>query len=299
MSRQARTFFSDLSKIMFARQHCINEIFSNYSRKKLNQIVAYQNKQYECQFVILAKTKVWDGEREKDEYTAEHISARNNGSNLITHNFIAVRHERLPYSCPPLPIYCITHFRVGTKKLIALGDGRFERTNEYKIVLCDYEHDTIQIVTYLKNKHCANISDMTYYYNDKNETVLISACENQTIILWNINTRDCSNGFQGEPFAWGKITSIDTYFDNYNNSRRIIFGSQDQNISILHVGTNEYTIIKTMAVGHKIGRLSQNNDILVKVIKRMNQNFLAATNNHNEIKFRICQTLYLLKMKNV
>ena len=32
-----------------------------------------------------------------------------------------------------------------------------------------------------------------------------------------------------------------------------------------------------------IDRLSQNKDVLVKVIKRMNQNFLAATNNENEI----------------
>ena len=124
-------------------------------------------------------------------YTAEHISARNNRSNHIMRNFIEVRHETLPYILPPLPIHRVTHFQVGTKNLIALGGGKFERTNEYKIALCDYEHDTIQIVTYLKNKHCANISDMTYYYNDKNETVLISVCENQTITLWNINTRDC------------------------------------------------------------------------------------------------------------
>ena len=39
-----------------------------------------------------------------------------------------------------------------------------------------------------------------------------------------------------------------------------------------------------MAVGHTIHRLSQNKDVLVKVIKRINQNFLAATNNDNEIK---------------
>ena len=196
MSQQARMYFSNLSKIMFAGQHYINDRCFNYNNKKLNQIIAYQNKQNECQFVILAKTKVWDSERENDVFTAEHISTRNNGSNLIKRNFIEVRHEILSYTLPPLPINRVKHFRVGTKKLIALGGGRFERSNEgYKIALCNYEHDTIQIVTYLKNKHCANISDMTYYYNDKNETVLISACENQTITLWNINTRDCSNGF--------------------------------------------------------------------------------------------------------
>ena len=36
---------------------------------------------------------------------------------------------------------------------------------------------------------------MTYYYNDKNDTVFVSACENQTITLWNINTREYLNGF--------------------------------------------------------------------------------------------------------
>ena len=70
----------------------------------------------------------------------------------------------------------------------------------------------------------------------------------------------------------------------YDNSQRIIFGSQDQNVRILHIGTKEYIIIKIIAVGEKINRLSQNYDVLVKVIKRMNKNFLAATNNHNEIR---------------
>ena len=199
MSRQARTYFSDLSKIMFAGQHYINDRRSNYNNKKLNQIIAYQNKQNECQFVILAKTKVWNGERENDEYTAEHISTRNNGSNLIIRNFIDVRPDYFLFGCSPLPIHRVTHFRVSKKNYIALGGGRFEggRRNEYMIALCVYEHDTIKVESYLKNKHCADISDMTYYYNDKNDTVLISACENQTITLWNINTRDCSNGFQG------------------------------------------------------------------------------------------------------
>ena len=83
-------------------------------------------------------------------YTAEHISARNNGSNLIMHNFIDVRPDLFPYNCHPLPIYCITHFQVSTKKYIALGVGIFERRNEYKIALCVYKHNTIKIETYLK-----------------------------------------------------------------------------------------------------------------------------------------------------
>ena len=95
---------------MFAGQRSISNRFSNYNRKKLNQIVAYQNKQYECQFVILANTKVWNGERENNEYIEEYISARNKGSNLIMHNFIDVRPDYFLWNCSPLPIHCITHF---------------------------------------------------------------------------------------------------------------------------------------------------------------------------------------------
>ena len=87
---------------MFAGQHDINDRWSNYNNKKLNQIIAYKKKQNECQFVILAKTKVWDGERENDEYIAEHISTRNNGSNLIMHNFIDVRPDYFLFGCSPL-----------------------------------------------------------------------------------------------------------------------------------------------------------------------------------------------------
>ena len=112
------------------------------------------------------------------------------------HNFIDVRLDYFLFGCSHLPIHCVTHFRVSTKNYIVLGGRRFGgRRNEYMIELCIYEHDTIKVESYLKNKHYADISDMTYYYNDKNDTVLISACENQTITLWNINTRDCSNGF--------------------------------------------------------------------------------------------------------
>ena len=125
---------------------------------------------------------------------------------------------------------------------------------------------------------------MTYYCDNQNETVLVSACEQQKITLWNVNRKECSNEYFGEYYIWGKITSIDTYYDNYDDSRRIIFGSQDQNVRILHVGIKECIIIKTIEVGRRFNRLSQNNDVLVKIIKRMNKNFLAATNNDNEIK---------------
>ena len=56
MSRQSRTFFSDISKIMFDGKH--QTLIPRYNKKKLNQIIAYQNKQSECELVILAKTKV-------------------------------------------------------------------------------------------------------------------------------------------------------------------------------------------------------------------------------------------------
>ena len=199
------------------------------------------------------------------------------------HNFINIRPGLFPESCPPLPIHRVIHFQVGTIKYIALGGGRFGRRNEHTIALCVYENHKIIVRSWLKNKHFGNITDMTYYCDNQNETVLVSACEQQKITLWNINRKECSNEYFGEYYIWGKITSIDTYYDNYDDSRRIIFGSQDQNVRILHVGIKECIIINTIEVGRRFNRLSQNNDVLVKIIKRMNENFLAATNNDNEI----------------
>ena len=196
MSRQSRTFFSDISKIMFDRKHQIT--FPKYNTKKLNQIIAYQNKQSECELFILAKIKVWDGERNYDDYTAEHISTTNNGSNLYMRNLIHIRPELFPDSSPPLPIHRVIHFQVGTIKYIALGGGRFRRRNKHTIALCVYENDKIIVQSYLKNKHFGNITVMTYYCNNQNETVLVSACEQQKITLWNINRKECSNEYFGE-----------------------------------------------------------------------------------------------------
>ena len=41
---------------MFDGKH--QTLIPRYNKKKLNQIIAYQNKQSECELVILAKTKV-------------------------------------------------------------------------------------------------------------------------------------------------------------------------------------------------------------------------------------------------
>ena len=63
------------------------------------------------------------------------------------------------------------------------GGRRFERRNSYNIALCVHEHNKIKVELYLKNKYYANISDMIYYYNGKNESVLVSDLEHQTITL--------------------------------------------------------------------------------------------------------------------
>ena len=55
-------------------------------------------------------------------------------------------------------------------------------------------------------------------------------------------------------------------------------------VRILCVRPKWMTVIKTIKVGDRYRRLKENKKVLVKVIKRMNQNFLAATNNNNEIK---------------
>ena len=128
---------------MFDGKH--QTLIPRYNKKKLNQIIAYQNKQSECELFILAKTKVLDGERNYDDYTAEHISTRNNGSNLYMRNLIHIRTSSIPDSSPPLPIHRVIHFQVGTKKYIALGGGRFGRRNEHTIALCIYENDKINI----------------------------------------------------------------------------------------------------------------------------------------------------------
>ena len=139
-------------------------------------------------------------------------------------NFIKFKTDYFLLGCSPLPIYHITHFWVGTKNYIALGGVRFERINDYNIALCIHEYNEIKVKTYFANNHYTDISDMTYYYNGKNDTMLVSACEHQTITIWNIHRKECVNEFQGKSYIWGKINSIDTYFDDYNNSRRIIFG---------------------------------------------------------------------------
>ena len=98
-------------------------------------------------------------------------------------NLIHIITSSIPDSSPPLPIHCVIHFQVGTIKYIALAGGRFGRRNEHTIALCVYENDKINVQTFLKNKHIGNIIDMTYYYNDQNDIVLVSACEHQKITL--------------------------------------------------------------------------------------------------------------------
>ena len=58
MSLELRKYFSDLSKIIFGRQFSIIDQFFNFYTNELKQIVAYQNKQNEYQFIILVKPNV-------------------------------------------------------------------------------------------------------------------------------------------------------------------------------------------------------------------------------------------------
>ena len=77
-----------------------------------------------------------------------------------------------------MPIYCWTYFYVGTKNYIILGGRNFYERNANNIALWMYKHNDIKIELYLKKGHVADIIDIIYYYNDTNETVLVSACEN-------------------------------------------------------------------------------------------------------------------------
>ena len=82
-----------------------------------------------------------------------------------------------------MPIYCGTHFCVGTKNYIILGGRNFHKDKANNIALYVYKHDEIKVESYINKLHFADITDITYYYNDKNKKVLVSTCENQTIIL--------------------------------------------------------------------------------------------------------------------
>lgn len=77
-----------------------------------------------------------------------------------------------------MPIYCGTHFCIGTKNYNTLGGRKFYEDKANNIVLYVYEHDEIKVKLYLNKLYVPNITNITYYYNNKNETVLVSACEN-------------------------------------------------------------------------------------------------------------------------
>ena len=55
-------------------------------------------------------------------------------------------------------------------------------------------------------------------------------------------------------------------------------------VRILHIGTKYTSNIKTIKVVYRINRLRENKKVLVKVVKRINQIFLAETNYMNFIK---------------